>query len=96
MQEAKLFINGKSQAVRLPKAFRFEGDAVLIKRQGEGVLLLPKKSDPWEIAIQSLEEFSEDLQLEREQDMPQDRTPLLNQKAAERQKRGSTRSSRHK
>jgi antitoxin VapB len=38
---AKLFQNGRSQAVRLPREFRFEGDRVRIRRVGEGVLLQP-------------------------------------------------------
>lgn len=41
METAKLFMTGRSQAVRLPKAFRFEGQEVLIKRVGTGVLLMP-------------------------------------------------------
>ena len=41
MTTAKLFRNGRSQAVRLPKAFQFEGQEVLLKRVGNGVLLLP-------------------------------------------------------
>lgn len=40
MDTAKLFENGRSQAVRLPKAYRFEGREVLVKRVGNGVLLL--------------------------------------------------------
>ena len=40
-QFAKLFRNGQSQAVRLPKEFRFEGDRVRVKRLGDGVLLQP-------------------------------------------------------
>ena len=39
--DAKLFWNGRSQAVRLPKEFRFEGDQVRIRRMGVGVLLEP-------------------------------------------------------
>ena len=39
--EAKLFWNGRSQAVRLPKEFRFEGDRVRVTRMGAGVLLEP-------------------------------------------------------
>ena len=39
--DAKLFWNGRSQAVRLPKEFRFEGDRVLIRRMGAGILLEP-------------------------------------------------------
>lgn len=40
-EEAKLFWNGRSQAVRLPKEFRFEGDRVRVSRMGAGVLLEP-------------------------------------------------------
>ena len=42
---AKVFRNGRSQAVRLPKEFRFEGDAVRVRRVGEGVLLEPMATD---------------------------------------------------
>src|SRR5260370_14910319 len=43
---AKLFKNGRSQAVRLPREFRFEGDRVRIRRMGKGVLLEPMPADP--------------------------------------------------
>lgn len=43
---AKLFRNGRSQAVRLPREFRFEGDSVRIRRVAEGVLLEPLSRDP--------------------------------------------------
>ncbi len=42
---AKLFQNGRSQAVRLPKEFRFEGDRVRIRRVPQGVLLEPLTAD---------------------------------------------------
>lgn len=42
---AKLFDNGRSQAVRLPKAFRFSGTEVRIRREGESVILEPVKFD---------------------------------------------------
>ena len=42
---AKLFRNGRSQAVRLPREFRFEGDRVRVRRVTEGVLLEPMISD---------------------------------------------------
>jgi antitoxin VapB len=44
-ETAKLFRNGRSQAVRLPREFRFEGDRVQIRRVSEGVLLEPLISD---------------------------------------------------
>ena len=43
MPTARLFTNGNSQAVRLPKEFRFEGDEVIIKKVGGAVILLPKR-----------------------------------------------------
>lgn len=47
MATAKLFRNGRSQAVRLPKEFRFEGDEVEIRRVGKKVILEPKKRRKW-------------------------------------------------
>ena len=49
MQTAKLFMNGRSQAVRLPAAFRFEGDEVFIRHDEStgGVLLFQRPTD-WE------------------------------------------------
>lgn len=41
-QTAKLFMNGRSQAVRLPAEFRFEGKEVYIEKQGDAVVLRPK------------------------------------------------------
>jgi antitoxin VapB len=47
MDSAKVFMTGRSQAVRLPKAYRFEADEVLIERQSDGaVLLRPKPKLP--------------------------------------------------
>ena len=71
MKKAKLFQNGKSQAVRLPREFRFSGTEVYIKRQGNGVLLVPKE-DPWKALEESLSMFSDDFMSERQQD-PVDR-----------------------
>jgi virulence-associated protein VagC len=44
---AKLFQNGRSQAVRLPKAFRIKGDEVSVRREGEAVILEPVKKRAW-------------------------------------------------
>lgn len=46
-RRAKLFWNGRSQAVRLPKEFRFAGDAVEIRREGSAVILEPVKEADW-------------------------------------------------
>ncbi|MCF8067402.1 MAG: type II toxin-antitoxin system VapB family antitoxin [Desulfobacterales bacterium] len=45
---AKLFKNGRSQAVRLPKSFRFEGDAVKIYREGQKVIMEPIRKNQWD------------------------------------------------
>ena len=44
---AKLFWNGRSQAVRLPKEFRFEGSEVAIRREGKRVILEPPTRRSW-------------------------------------------------
>ena len=63
---ARLFKNGSSQAVRLPKAFRFEGEQVFIRKEGDEVILSPFKSRT-EMLIESLEMFDDDIHLERNQ-----------------------------
>ena len=72
METAKLFINGQSQAVRLPKKYRFEGDKVIIKRVGNAVVLLPYE-DSWSTLFDSLEQFSDDFMAERQQPELQER-----------------------
>lgn len=66
MKTARLFQNGRSQAVRLPKEFRLPGNEVFIKRQGNAVILIPKGT-PWQTLFDSLNEFSEDFMSERQQ-----------------------------
>jgi len=67
MHIAKLFTNGRSQAVRLPKAFRFEGNEVYIKKTAQGVLLLPKDESVWNVWEKSLEPYGEPLMEDRNQ-----------------------------
>ncbi|MFZ0724442.1 MAG: type II toxin-antitoxin system VapB family antitoxin [Desulfobacterales bacterium] len=66
MQTAKIFTNGRSQAVRLPKDFRFSDEDVYIKKVGNMVILLPK-DDPWSALINSLDQFTDDFMENREQ-----------------------------
>jgi len=66
MKTAKLFQNGQSQAVRLPKGFRFEDDHVFIKKSGNIVMLIPAKNS-WDSLINSLDKFSDDFMAERNQ-----------------------------
>ena len=75
METAKLFMNGRSQAVRLPKGFRFEGDEVFVKKVGSAVVLLPRRGS-WETLYGSLGSFTEDFMEERGQ-------PVAEQERAE-------------
>lgn len=59
METAKLFQNGSSQAVRLPKAFRLPGNEVKIYKNGNKVILEPLHSS-WDAFFDSLLEFPED------------------------------------
>jgi antitoxin VapB len=70
MRTAKLFINDRSQAVRLPKDLRFLGNDVFIKKIGKMVVLLPK-DDPWSPSVKSLDQFTDDFMNSRNQP-PQD------------------------
>lgn len=76
MKTAKLFQNGQSQAVRLPKEFRFEGDEVIIKRLGNMVVLIPANHS-WDVLFQSLNKFSDDFMTSREQPDQQLREDLF-------------------
>ena len=66
MKTAKIFQNGQSQAVRLPKEFRFEDSEVFIKKSGNVVQLIPR-SDSWNSLFGSLKKFSRDFMSERVQ-----------------------------
>ena len=77
MDTAKIFQNGRSQAVRLPKEYRFEGTEVLIKRVGNAVVLLPREHS-WETLFSSLAQFETGFTLTREQpEAKQKRATLL-------------------
>jgi len=66
MDTARIFRNGQSQAIRLPKEYRFRGDRVYLKRMGNAVVLLPEY-DSWQTLIESLSMFSDDFMAERDQ-----------------------------
>ncbi|MGD0825637.1 MAG: AbrB/MazE/SpoVT family DNA-binding domain-containing protein [Terriglobales bacterium] len=71
---AKLFRNGRSQAVRLPREFRFEGSQVRVRRLAEGVLLEPLIADPahW---FAELDRIREGRFLDKGKDRNQPMTP---------------------
>lgn len=73
MKTAKLFKNGRSQAVRLPKEYQFEGSEVLIQKVGDSVILFPN-SRVWETFLHGLHGFTGDFMADgREQPSMQDR-----------------------
>ncbi|MBP8130915.1 MAG: AbrB/MazE/SpoVT family DNA-binding domain-containing protein [Candidatus Hydrogenedentes bacterium] len=66
MHTAKVFPNGRSQAVRLPKEFQFAADEVYVNRIGNVVVLFPREKG-WETLVRSLELFSSDFMRDRGQ-----------------------------
>ena len=77
MDTAKLFTNGRSQAVRLPKAYRFEGKEVYIKKVSQGILILPKDKSVWSSWEKNLKKYDKPFMAERNQpDSQQERNRL--------------------
>jgi len=60
METARIFENGRSQAVRLPKKFRFNVEEVVVQQLGDAVILVPKES-LWKIFMEGLEGFTSDI-----------------------------------
>ena len=75
MDTARLFQSGRSQAVRLPKEYRFAGTEVVVKHFGNGVLLLPV-DDPWQMLAAGLATFEPGFVLTREQPEDQVRAEI--------------------
>ena len=76
VEVAKIFSNGGSQAVRLPKNCRFDQDEVLVSRIGNVVILMPK-NDPWAPMMKSLDMFTDDFLADGIEDLPvQERAQL--------------------
>ena len=72
MQTARLFSNGRSQAVRLPKECRLPGSDVYVKKY-EGLVILFPKRKPWSTLASSLDHFTDDFMDDRQQPSPQSR-----------------------
>ena len=73
MKTAKIFKNGRSQAVRLPREFRFDCDEVFVHRQGDKVILTAKEPG-WDEFFDSVSVFGEDFLSERGDLPPQERS----------------------
>ncbi|MBR6331623.1 MAG: antitoxin [Dehalococcoidales bacterium] len=77
MLTAKVFENGRSQAVRLPKEYRFSDDEVMVNKIGDIVILFPK-NEKWDTFMNAIDLFSEDFMSEgRSSDILQERESLL-------------------
>jgi antitoxin VapB len=75
--KAKLFAHGRSQAVRLPKEFRFQGDEVYVRWQGDEVVLSSRPRPGMQSLLEALEEFEPGFQMERQQpESPDQRAEL--------------------
>jgi antitoxin VapB len=73
---AKLFKNGRSQAVRLPKDFRFEGDEVFIWKENNRIMLMPKAKS-WREFFENVPLTSDDFMKERKDLEPQKREEIF-------------------
>jgi antitoxin VapB len=77
LETAKIFTNGGSQAVRLPKTCRFNDDEVLVNHIGDIVILFPKE-DRWQSLLRSLDLFTDDFLAESIQSLPpEDREVII-------------------
>ena len=73
---AKVFENGRSQAIRLPKECRFSSDEVMVNKIGDIVILLPKQSK-WDSFMRAIDMFSDDFMAAgRSTDISQEREAL--------------------
>lgn len=70
METAKLFMNGRSQAVRLPQKYRFKGNSVAIKPVGNGLLLLPI-TNIGQMLQEAVDSFEPNVKLERSEQTEQ-------------------------
>jgi antitoxin VapB len=66
MNTSKVFMNGRSQAVRLPKEYQFATDEVYVNKVGGVVVLFPREKG-WEALAESLDHFTDDFMEERDQ-----------------------------
>ena len=72
VQVAKLFYSGRSQAMRLPKAFRIEGSEVYIRKVGDDLIISPKRPT-WNDFFSTPSAFGDDFLAQRDNEPPQER-----------------------
>ena len=69
---AKVFQNGRSQAVRLPKECRFDTDEVYVEKVGDSLVMTPKEKNKWDIMRNALDDM-EEFEFQRDQPPIQER-----------------------
>jgi antitoxin VapB len=69
---AKVFKNGRSQAIRLPKEYRVDSDEVYIEKVGHSLIIVPKEKSKWDIMRNAIEDF-DGFELQRNQPKQQER-----------------------
>lgn len=72
MNTAKIFTTGRSQAVRLPKEYRFDTDEVFVAKIDDMVILYPRKKG-WELLERGISQFTEDFMADRHQPAESDK-----------------------
>jgi antitoxin VapB len=72
LHTAKIFMNGRSQAVRLPKEYRFDTDEVFISREGDKIIISAKEPS-WDDFFDSKSSFDDDFLCDRDDSLPQER-----------------------
>jgi antitoxin VapB len=77
MKTAKLFLNGRSQAVRLPREYRFSGSEVRVRREGSSVVLSPVNESLGGMVRSAVREFSADYLADRNQPAEQQKRRAL-------------------
>lgn len=76
MNTAKVFITGRSQAVRLPKEYRFKGSELMVAKLDGMVVLYPRQKG-WDLLEKSLERFTDDFATRRHQPKQPDKRKKL-------------------
>lgn len=73
MTTAQVYTQNGEQLIRLPADIDLDDGEVSVKRVGRSLLLIPRDTDPWSLLIDSLDNFSDDYMVDREQPEQQDR-----------------------
>ena len=78
MKKAKVFKNGQSQAIMLPKDFRFSSNEVYVKKIGHSIILFPAEQPSWLEWEKSIDMFSDDFMVEHKQASVENRNIYIN------------------